>query len=331
MVSRRLLLPLQLLLLSCAFAQLGKPDGTGNLRVRIVFTDGRRCSIQVRVQLMAGASNESVGDGFTNDECMVEFSGLRVGTYHLIVSGEGIQETDSGMIEVDSRKTTQTALVTVKRVGENDRSNDKDSRMPTVAAKDLNIPSEARKDFDKASDLIARENWNKAKERLMQALAIYPRYAAAYNNLGVVFGRLGDRAGEREALQKAVSLDDRFAPAYANLAKMDITDHNFSDAEMFLKKATDADPNSVQNLMLLANVELMNKHFDDAIANCHKVHSMPHQSEALVHYIAARALQHENRPADATAEFHLFLDEEPSGPRAEAVRKEMAALESGRR
>jgi predicted Zn-dependent protease len=94
-----------------------------------------------------------------------------------------------------------------------------------------------------------------------------------------------------------------------------------------VNKATGADPEDPQTLVLLANVELLDQHYDEAIANCRKVHSMVHDSQALVHYIAARALEHENRPADAVTELQTFLKEEPTGPRAEAVRKEMAGLQ----
>lgn len=81
--------------------------------------------------------------------------------------------------------------------------------------------------------------------------------------------------------------------------------------------------------MLLADVQLMDKHYDQSIASCRKAHSMPHKLQSLVHYIAARAFMHENRPSDAAAELQIFLTEEPSGPRADAVRAELGQLEKG--
>ena len=107
---------------------------------------------------------------------------------------------------------------------------------------------------------------------------------------------------------------------------MDIADRNYPDAEGMLDKATAAEPNNPQTLVLLANVQLMDQHFEAAIATCRKVHSMPHPTQALAHYIAARALEHENRPADAMTELETFLTEEPSGDRADAVRKELGNL-----
>ena len=198
----------------------------------------------------------------------------------------------------------------------------------TVAIADLKIPSKARKEYRRASVAIQKEDWSKAKELLIQALAIYPNYAAAYNDLGAVYARLGDTVHEREALQQAILADDHFAPAYVNLAKLSVADRNFREAERLLDGAVAAEPTNPQNLMLLANVELLAGHFAAAITHCREVHALPHAAQALAHYIAARALQHENKPADALGEFRNFLDEAPAGPDTEVARREMAALEN---
>ena len=303
---------------------------SGTLHVRVTFTNGRACNIPVRVQLMGNASNNSLAEGFTNDSGMAEFNNVEIGNYHLIVSGEGIEETDSGSFELDNRRGSQYEYVQVRKTSDTARSVHDPNDGQTVAAADLNIPPEAAKEFDKASKLIAQQQWKKALVQLKRALAVYPPYAAAYNNLGVVYGRMGDRAAERTALQKAVSLNDHFVPACVNLARMAITDHDFPAAEGFLGKATGMDPTDVRALVLLSNVELLDQHYDLAIANCRKVHSMDQASHALVHYIAARAFEHESKPSDAIAEFQTFLTEEPSGARADAVRKELASLSEGK-
>ncbi|MGO8793999.1 MAG: hypothetical protein ACLQLC_04180, partial [Candidatus Sulfotelmatobacter sp.] len=177
MLFRRLLVPVVFLLIPCALAQFGNPDQTGNLRVRIVFENGRQCHTRARVTIMTGASTTRVAEGYTNDECMVGFDNLAIGTYHIAVTGDGILETDSGMFEVDSRKISQLIYVTVKTPA--------DDKSPagagaTVSAADLNIPKKAQKAFDKANELIAKQDWNRAKDELMKAIALYPPYADAY-------------------------------------------------------------------------------------------------------------------------------------------------------
>ncbi len=307
------------------FAQGGMDSG--NVNVRVTYANGRRCTDPVRIQLMDASGEGSISDAYSNDAGMAEFSGLRLGNYHVLVSGDSIDTADSGTFNVDARKVSQFVYVTVKKKGEDDRAKT-GQKGPSIAAVDLNIPDRARKEFDKASDLIAKQNWKKAIEFLKKALDIYPKYAAAYNNLGVAYGKTGDRPGERVALLQAVNLNDRFAAAYVNLAKMDIVDHNFPEAESFLGRATTADPTDSHTVLLLANVQLLDQHYDEVISNCRKLHSSPQDPHALVHYIAARAFEHQNRPKEAFGELQTFLQEEPDGPRADAVRREITHMQA---
>jgi tetratricopeptide (TPR) repeat protein len=199
--------------------------------------------------------------------------------------------------------------------------------VPLVAAVDPNIPGSARREFDKANQLTAKGDWQKAIERLNKAIAIFPRYAEAYNNLGVVYGYLGDRTRNLEALQKTVSLNDHLAPAYLNLARMAIGVRDFLQAEALLDKAVAIEPNNSQILVLLANTELLNHHYDQALGNSRRAHSAALGPHSVAHYVAARVFEYEGRPTEAVAELQVFLSEEPSGQRADIARKEMNALE----
>jgi tetratricopeptide (TPR) repeat protein len=275
---------------------------------------------------MVSAGNTPVAESYTNDDGLTDFDDVEVGNYHVVVSGEGIEVTDSGLFEVDNRHGTQFQTVTVRRTDEVSKKGSAGGPMVDVA--DMNIPKAARKQFNKASESIGREEWKKAIEQLNQAITIYPKYVQAYNNLGVVYARMGDRASERTALQKAVSLNDHFAPAWVNLARMSIAEHDFATAETLLDKASALAPTDSQTLLILANVELMNLHYQQAIASSRKAHALGQDSHSLVHFIAARAYEHQSQVPDAVAELRTFLKEEPSGVRADAARKELNSLQA---
>jgi len=298
----------------------------GNLRVLVIYSDGRAAAAHFRVQLMSSASNNPIGEEFTSGLGEVQFYGIVEGDYHVVVTGDGIQDADSGIFEVDGRKGSQNLTITVQRTGEGAHSAKPGG--PAVSVKQLKIPSEARSKYDEASRLMAKADWAGAMGQLNQAIAIYPAYAEAYNNLAAVQSRLGNRKAAREALQKAVSVDDQFAPGFVNLARMEEGDRNYEAAEALFAKAVAIDPSNAETLTLLCRAQLLDKHYDAAIATAHRVHAMPHASFAIVHYIAARSCQRENRTADAIAEFKTLLQEDPSGPRADAVRKELAEMES---
>ena len=221
-----------------------------------------------------------------------------MGDYHVIVSGDGIQTTESRLFEVDERKATQSQYITVRRI-EDSGPQPVGSKSSMVSAAELNVSPKARKELDKANEAMARHDWKKALEHLNKAIAIDPHYAAAYNNLGVLYARMNDDAHEREALEKAISLDDHFAAPNVNLAKLCLREKNFPKAETLLEKAVSVDPNNAESLMLLADAQYMDSHYDAAIASAHEAHASSKTHPAFVHYIAARAYDKENRRVEA--------------------------------
>ena len=272
------------------------PASFGNVRVHIEYPDNHAAGMHLRVQLMSGSSNTPVAEDFTTEQGMAEFTRVPVGDYHVVVSGEGIETADSGPFEVDRRKLSQSLFITVHSSDETD-SKRVAAGSASVAAVDLNVPDTARKEFDKATKAIADQNWTKALQQLNRAISLYPEYAPAYNNLGVVYGHMNDTVHEREALEKAIRLDDHFAAAFVNLSKLCIRERDATRAEALLENANRAEPGNAETLTLLAEAQLLNKHFDAAIASAHDVHAIPHQKFAVVHYIAARIAYRKPSPS----------------------------------
>jgi tetratricopeptide (TPR) repeat protein len=300
--------------------------GTGNVKVHIILEGDRHAGSNLLVRLMEGSSNAPVATTYTTDAGQAEFNGVNVGNYHIVVSGDGIQTADSGMFEVDTRRVTQTQYITVRKVDDPHSKPDGPSSA-TVSTATLNVPEKARKEFDKASDAMAHQDWNKAAERLNKAITVYPQYAAAYNNLGVVYSHLNDDSHEQEALARAIALDDHFAPAFMNFGKLRLRQKDFSQAEAMLEKAAALDPLNAQGLALLADAQYMNQHYDAALVSARQAHTAFPQHPSFVHYIAARAYQQEGRQKDALVELRLFLQEEPSGSRADYVRGDIARMQ----
>jgi tetratricopeptide (TPR) repeat protein len=293
-----------------------------DVRVRVTYPDNHPVGTLVHVRLMAGASSSALADGYTNSEGQAEFHSVPEGNYNVVVSGEGIEETNSAVFKVDPGRASEYVDVRVRRL-----TQEAIRTSTPVSVADLKVPEAAARQFDKAVGLIAKEDFQKAIHFLRKALSIYPRYAAAYNNLGVVYARLGQPAEERSALLKAVELNDHFAAAYANLGRLAIKQGNYRDAERWLGQATTADPADAQVLIMLANIQLINQHYQDALSNCRKLHATQADSHALAHYIAGRALALENHPAEAVSELETFLKEDPSGARVDAARREITQLQ----
>ena len=307
-----------LLLAGSAAAQLDTGSILRHVRVRVAFANGV-CDLATRVRLIGRSG--TVGEAATNDQCEAEFVNVPAGTYHLNVSGQNFANTD----DIVSLSSGSTELeVKVKRTSDPEGTAGVPAS-PFVSAADLGIPAGAQKEFDKANEFIGRQDLTKAIQRLNHAIAMYPAYAGAYDNLAVIYARQGDRAREREVLQKAISINDHFAPAYVNIGRMNISTGDFPGAESALDKASSFDPTDAMTLVLLTYTEFMNRHLEQAVATSRKAHTLS-GVHAFVHQVAARAYEQKRDAADAITELELFLKEEPEGPRAEIARKELAEV-----
>jgi tetratricopeptide (TPR) repeat protein len=297
----------------------------GNIRVHVENSDNRAAGHHLRVRLMNGASSTQVSENFTDEQGVSQFAGVPIGEYHILVSGDGIQEADSGQFEVDRRKLSQSIYITVRPSEET--KGQAEQGLPSVSKAELLIPANARKESDRATKAMGEQDWGTAVQHLKRAIELYADYAMAYNNLGVVYGHLNDSAHEKEALQKAIEIDSHFASPNVNLAKLCLREQDTSQAQTLLENANRAEPNNPETMTLLAQAQLLNKHFDAAIGTAHDVHAIPHANFAVVHYIAARAMEREGHSQEALAELQVFLTEESTGARADQVRKEIAQLQ----
>jgi tetratricopeptide (TPR) repeat protein len=201
------------------------------------------------------------------------------------------------------------------------------SQNAVVSVSEFSIPARARKEFDKSNEALRKEDFKLALHRLNQAVSICPEFASAYNNLGVVFARLGDAERERQSLQTAISLNDHFALAYLNWGRMDIGSSNFADAESALRKAVSLDSSDPIALVLLAYSELMQGKLQGTLATSEEAHRLakPH---AFAHRVAARAYEQQNQFDRAIAELKVSLEEEPTGSRADAARQELKTVQA---
>jgi tetratricopeptide (TPR) repeat protein len=304
--------------------------GAGDLRVHVVSTTDRPLGQMMRVRLFSNSSGGSpLLEGYTDSAGEVMFSGVAPGMYHVLVSGQGYEDADSGDVEVDERRLTQRLFVRVRPVAADDGEVVLGAKGSTVDVSMLNAPKKAVQELRKGNDLMKNQEWQKAVEHLQKAVAIDPEFAAAYNNLGVAYSRVGDLAHEREALDQSLRLNDHNAAALVNRAHLALRELDLAGAEGYLTRATAADPQNAQTLVVLAKVQFLCGHYEAALTSTRKVHMLPHRQYAIVHYFAARACEGTNHLQDAAAELRQFLQEEPHGQWSDGARKELGLLEAG--
>lgn len=326
MTGRSMMVPF--LLLGSAFAQFNTESAiaVGHVRVRVSFANNSECVPTTRVVLDA-ISGVTFGESSVNRECVATFFDVPAGNYSARVAGADVAVTGRAEFAL-SPGMTQEIDVRARRVGESDVSQ-ASAGSAFVSVSELGVPLNAQREFEKANRLISKKEWPKASERLQKAIALYPRFAAAYNNLGAAYMHTGEGAKARAALQSAIALNDHMALAYLNLARLSFRAREFPEVETHVQKALTLAPPSTEELTLLGVAQLADRHFDGAIQTSDQAHRSQLSHHAFLHLVAARAEDLEgNADASVSVELQQYLNEEPNGSRADEVKKSLAVIGS---
>ena len=323
-----------LLLLAPALcqAQGGMPGHATNvvIQVRVTFQNDRTAGDQIRVQLISD-TGVPVGDTFTDSEGRANFRVGSAGTYEVRASGSPLQGTAVERVRIEDMDKSRTVYVHATPRGDVAPSTAKTNAPPVTSAAELRIPAEAKKAFHKGMEAWEHNDFPKAAEQFERAVALYPQYNTAYNNLGVMYFQMGQREKARAAFEHSVALNDKNADADRNLARILIHDGNFSQAEDLLKKSLMVEPLNTVTLTLLCAAQVQTGNYDGALVTSRKVHQLPHEGYSLVHYIAGQAYEHKGQPQDAAIEYETYLRESPGGPEAGQVRSSLARLTAASR
>ncbi|MGH9509723.1 MAG: tetratricopeptide repeat protein [Terriglobales bacterium] len=274
------------------------------------------------VQLLSGTGVHTL-EMVTNDVGQAYFGRVPVGSYRLRVVGPGIKEGSGTSFVLFRGEGSHVEAVQVER----DFGHSRQALAGIVASSELNVPREARKQFESGLDALYRNDLNDAEKRFTAAVSLYPRYVSALNNLGVVFVRKGNPGKAQEAFERALGLDQRSPVALFNLSKLLHAAKKDPDAEALLDQLLILEPLNAEAWLLLARSRFRQGKLDLALANARKVHSLPHDRCTLAHVIAGQVLESNNLWEEALVEYQTYLKESPQGSHAQQVREGVEVLQ----
>ncbi len=309
----------------CA-AQRESPFTTRSTTLRVLVTidsDSDKAA-NVTVELMDSVGLGSAMDSKTTDNDGSVIFRTTTGVHRIRITGTNIQPYE-GDLEIERNETTHSERIRVlgARSGQQKGAPASDALVPAVR---MRIPSPARKAFDKGTEAMRQQRWQESLTFFETAIHEYPQYDLAYNGLGTVQMQLNDVEGARQSFIKAIALNPDSAGANRSLARILLSEHKNSDALPLLLRSLTAEPDNVWALTNAANSELLLHDFNNALLYARKAHSVPHEGFASVHMVAARALEGNQQPAEALAEYRLYLQEAPSGPDAQRAEAAIARL-----
>jgi tetratricopeptide (TPR) repeat protein len=300
----------------------GSSAGITTVSVRVTYQQNHRSASGMRVTLLA-AMGGMAGIRTTDGNGGATFDAVGSGRYQVEVSGPDIETTKSEVFEAGGTNggpyITERIEVRLKET----------AGAAPGGALASNVPEAAQKEFNLGSKEMDNKHWEEAKVHFQKAIAAFPKYAEAFNNLGQVEIQLKDGKNAVEAFRSAAQINPSLQQANLYLGQFYYENIQYKEAEPYLLHASADQPKSAKLLTALANTEMQNGESDLALANARKVPSLPdHKQFAISHLIVAQALTGKGKDDEIVKEYEEYLKEAPDSPLAPRVKDALAKLKS---
>jgi tetratricopeptide (TPR) repeat protein len=200
----------------------------------------------------------------------------------------------------------------------------------TVSATTALAPKDARKAYEKGLEAAAKKNPDEAQKDFEKAVAVYPKYAAAWFALGQINEQRDHGEEARKAYDQSIAADSKFVPPYERLSFMALKESKWQDLADLTDHMLQLNPYdypSAYYLGSVANLEL--QHLDVAEKNAREAIRLdPLKKNARVHYVLGLILAQKQDFTASAASLHTFLEADPNAPDADIVRKQLEKVEA---
>lgn len=168
--------------------------------------------------------------------------------------------------------------------------------------------------LEAAQTAVRQKDFATAAKNYEQFLAKEPNNATVHFDLGYVDTALGRSGDAKTQYRKAIALDPKMAPAYLNLG-LTLLQSSPAEAVSPLQHAADLLPDQAHPKFLLATALERSGKLNEAIAQYRAAEKLDGKDFGT-HLSLALALLHANRPADALPEFRSALALQPDSAEA---------------
>jgi tetratricopeptide (TPR) repeat protein len=195
-----------------------------------------------------------------------------------------------------------------------------------ISVTSLLVPSNSRKEFERAEKELRGNHTDAAREHLQKAIAGYDKYAAAWNALGRIYSSTHNPDKAREAFQKAIAADPQYTPPYLGLATLEMENKRFQEAVDAASKllALDSSISYASFLEAVGNFNL--NRLDDAEKDARQAEKGPHENIPQVHALLAQILLQKQDYPHAASQMRVYLQESPNGQFAEQMKKDLEQI-----
>src|SRR5438270_7832850 len=160
------------------------------------------------------------------------FDGMSGGRFKLRVTGPDIEKTESDSFVAGGGEGGPYVMENVQvRLAQT-----AGGRVASPALAPI-IPEPAMQEFKLGSKQMDKKNWQEAKDHFQKAIAAFPKYAEAFNDLGQVEVQMNRGKDAVDAFVAATQIDPTLPQANLYLGQFYYENAKYKEAEPYLQRA----------------------------------------------------------------------------------------------
>ena len=198
-----------------------------------------------------------------------------------------------------------------------------------ISAISLAAPKDARKAFEKGSDLAKKNKLDDAMKNYQKAVDVYPQYAVAWLELGKLQAAKGQADTAHQSFDAAMQADPKYLNPYLELSRLALGAKNWRELADVTGRAVKLDPFDYPQQFFFNSVANYNLHDMDAAEKsareAEKLDTQHHYPQAS-HLLGVILAQRQDYTG-AAGEMRTYLKFAPGAADAATVRGQLDQLE----
>ncbi|HKZ78922.1 MAG TPA: tetratricopeptide repeat protein [Pyrinomonadaceae bacterium] len=319
-----------------SLAQIPRPPGVpavpqptsestslGSIRGRVVLPGGTFIAQSAKVTVQSLRGTQTIT--YTDNQGQFEIRSLSPGEYTLEAEADKLR-FDASIEHVQVYKgMPSTVTITLKEKSASDGSRPAKG-VVSVGEFDKSIPAKARKEFDRASKASKEGKAVEAIDHLRKAIAIYPDFVMAHNDLGAQLLEQGNLEEAALELRRASELDDKAFNPYLNLGIVLVRQQKFFEAIDILRKALSLDSSSPAARLYLGLALMGQNDLESAEKELKTAYNLGSTPYALALFHLGEVYMNRGDRVRALQALEGYLREAPNATYAAQARKLISML-----
>jgi tetratricopeptide (TPR) repeat protein len=294
----------------------------GSINGSVILPSGAPFNDRARVILQNDRGVRS--NVYTDNRGRFQFNSLTPSIYEVVIEPDGDRfEIARAKVEVFPGSPSMININLKEKKGSEPSNGVK---VISTGELDTAVPAQAKKEFERASEASKVGKNEEAVAHLRKAIALYPQYVMAHNDLGAQLLALGKLDNAAEEFRRAIQLDDKAFNPRLNLGIVLVEQHQFSEAAAMLKTALALESNSpaarLYNGLALAGSNTL----DEAEREFKTAHELGGPTYAVALFHLGELYMNEGRRDLARKALQSYLQEAPNEPNATQARKLLEVL-----